>query len=49
MNVLLTGKRQVGKTTVCKQVAELARGLGHDPAGVLTRVGIAVRTVIIHA
>lgn len=38
MNVLLTGERQVGKTTVCKQVAELARGLGYDPAGVLTPV-----------
>jgi len=38
MNVLLTGKRQAGKTTVCKQVAELARGLGYDPAGVLTPV-----------
>ena len=36
MNVLLTGKRQVGKTTVCKRVAELARGLGYGPAGVLT-------------
>ncbi len=35
MNVLLTGQRQVGKTTVCKQVAELARGLDYDPAGVL--------------
>jgi len=36
MNVLLTGQRQVGKTTVCKQVAELARGLGWDPAGLLS-------------
>lgn len=35
MNVLLTGERQIGKTTVCKQVAELARRLGYDPAGVL--------------
>jgi nucleoside-triphosphatase THEP1 len=35
MNVLLTGERQVGKTTVCKQVIELAHGLGHDPAGML--------------
>ncbi|MBL7184377.1 MAG: hypothetical protein ISS50_08010 [Anaerolineae bacterium] len=35
VNVLLTGKRQVGKTTVCSQVAELARGLSYDPAGVL--------------
>ena len=35
MNVLLTGKRQVGKTTVCRQVAELARELGYGPAGVL--------------
>jgi len=38
VNVLLTGERQVGKTTVCKQVAELARELGYDPAGVLTPV-----------
>ena len=38
MNVLLTGQRQVGKTAVCKQAAELARGLGYDPAGVLTPV-----------
>lgn len=37
-NVLLTGERQVGKTTVCWRVAELARGLGYDPAGVLTPV-----------
>lgn len=35
MNILLTGERQVGKTTVCKQVAELARRMGYDPAGVL--------------
>lgn len=35
MNVLLTGQRQVGKTTICKRVADLARGLGYDPAGVL--------------
>jgi nucleoside-triphosphatase THEP1 len=35
MNILLTGERQVGKTTICKRVAELARGLGYDPAGVL--------------
>ncbi len=38
MNVLLTGERQVGKTTVCKRVTELTRGLGYDPAGVLTPV-----------
>jgi nucleoside-triphosphatase THEP1 len=36
MNVLLTGERQVGKTTVCKRVAELARGLGRNPAGLLS-------------
>lgn len=36
MNVLLTGERQVGKTTICKQVADLARGLGHNSAGVLS-------------
>jgi nucleoside-triphosphatase THEP1 len=35
MNVLLTGERQVGKTTVCRRVADLARGLGYHPAGVL--------------
>jgi iron complex transport system ATP-binding protein len=35
MNVLLTGKRQAGKTTICKRVAELARELDYDPAGVL--------------
>ena len=38
MNILLTGKRQVGKTTVCRRVAELARGRGYEPAGVLTPV-----------
>jgi nucleoside-triphosphatase THEP1 len=36
MNVLLTGERQVGKTTICRQVAGLARELGYDPAGVLS-------------
>jgi len=36
MNVLLTGERRVGKTTVCRQVAGLARELGYDPAGVLS-------------
>jgi nucleoside-triphosphatase THEP1 len=36
MNVLLTGKRQIGKTTLCKRVAELARGLGRQPAGLLS-------------
>ena len=36
MNVLLTGERQAGKTAVCKQVAELARGLGYQPAGLLS-------------
>jgi nucleoside-triphosphatase THEP1 len=35
MNILLTGERQAGKTTVCRRVAELARGLSYDPAGVL--------------
>ena len=38
MNILLTGQRQVGKTTVCRKVAELARGLGYAPAGLLTPV-----------
>jgi len=38
VNVLLTGKRQVGKSTVCRRVAELARGWGHSPAGLLTPV-----------
>ncbi len=36
MNVLLTGERQAGKTTLCKRVAELARGLGRQPAGLLS-------------
>ena len=36
MNVLLTGERQAGKTTVCEQVVELARGLGYQPAGLLS-------------
>jgi nucleoside-triphosphatase THEP1 len=35
VNVLLTGERQVGKTTVCRKVAELVRGLRYGPAGVL--------------
>jgi nucleoside-triphosphatase THEP1 len=35
VNVLLTGERQAGKTTVCRQVVELTRGLGYEPAGVL--------------
>ena len=36
MNILLTGERQVGKTTVCKHVANLARELGYNPAGMLS-------------
>jgi len=36
MNILLTGERQAGKTTVCRRVAALARELGYNPAGVLT-------------
>jgi len=36
MNVLLTGTRQVGKTSVCQAVAELARARGHDIQGVLS-------------
>lgn len=34
--ILLTGKREVGKTTVCQAVAELARHRGYRPAGVIT-------------
>jgi nucleoside-triphosphatase THEP1 len=34
--VLLTGKRGVGKTTVCQAVAELARRQGYRPGGVIT-------------
>ena len=36
MNVLLTGERQVGKTTVCRRVAVLSRELGYEPAGMLS-------------
>lgn len=35
-NALLTGTKQVGKTTVCQRVAELARARGYRPQGVLT-------------
>ena len=38
VNVLLTGDRQVGKTTICRRVAELAQGLSYAPAGVVTPV-----------
>jgi nucleoside-triphosphatase THEP1 len=34
--VLLTGRRGVGKTTVCQAVAELARRRGYQPGGVIT-------------
>ncbi len=34
--IFLTGKRGVGKTTVCQAVAELARRRGHRPGGVIT-------------
>ena len=34
--ILLTGRRGVGKTTVCQAVAELARRRGYRPAGVIT-------------
>ena len=36
VNMLLTGLRQVGKSTVCQEVAELARAHGHQPQGVLS-------------
>jgi len=36
MNMLLTGTRGVGKTTVCQAMAELARAEGHAVGGVLT-------------
>jgi nucleoside-triphosphatase THEP1 len=34
--ILLTGRRGVGKTTVCQTVAELARRRGYRPYGVIT-------------
>ena len=51
MNVLLTGERQTGKTTVCKRVADLARELGYDPAGLLSpaRLGKDSLPVAYHA
>ena len=36
INVLLTGDIQVGKTTVCQGVVELARRWGYNPKGLLT-------------
>lgn len=36
INVLLTGDIQVGKTTVCQGVVELARRWGYHPKGLLT-------------
>jgi nucleoside-triphosphatase THEP1 len=36
MNMLLTGLRQVGKSTVCQAVAELARTEGRQPRGILS-------------
>jgi nucleoside-triphosphatase len=36
MNLLLTGLRQVGKSTVCQAVVELARAQGRQPQGVLS-------------
>lgn len=35
-NALLTGTKQVGKSTVCQRVAELARARGYRAGGVLT-------------
>jgi nucleoside-triphosphatase THEP1 len=34
--ILLTGRRGVGKTTVCQAVAELAHRRGYQPGGVIT-------------
>ena len=34
--VLVTGRRGVGKTTVCQAVAQLARRRGYRPGGVIT-------------
>jgi nucleoside-triphosphatase THEP1 len=34
--ILLTGRRGVGKTTVCQAVAELARRRGYRPGGIIT-------------
>jgi nucleoside-triphosphatase THEP1 len=36
VTILLTGRRGVGKTTVCQAVAELARRRGYRPGGVIT-------------
>jgi nucleoside-triphosphatase THEP1 len=34
--ILLTGRRGVGKTTICQAIAELARRRGYRPGGVIT-------------
>ena len=43
--VILTGKRGVGKTTVCRETVALARGRGHECAGILTLARDSVRDV----
>ena len=35
MNILLTGARGAGKTTVCRKLAEMARAKGFQPQGVV--------------
>jgi nucleoside-triphosphatase THEP1 len=34
--VILTGEREVGKSTVCERTAQLAEAKGHDCAGIVT-------------
>jgi len=43
--VVLTGKRGVGKTTVCRETVALARGRGHECAGILTLARDGIRDV----
>jgi nucleoside-triphosphatase THEP1 len=43
--VILTGERGVGKTTVCQQAVALARGQGHECAGILTLARDGIRDV----
>lgn len=43
--VVLTGDRGVGKTTVCRETVTLARGRGHECAGILTLARDGIRDV----
>jgi nucleoside-triphosphatase THEP1 len=36
MNIIVTGKVGIGKTTVCEKVVEIARTLGYSCGGILT-------------